>query len=604
MRKSTGIAWTIVLGLFFFTVVSCRPKNDDGKKSPPLIVTQPERLPVTDLDVGLTGEQQKSWRFLTEGSDLFPVAILSALIDIHTDEPFSQSLDRYGFLPADKGPGNPYGLPVGWTVDVPDYSLLKIDYVGVNCAACHTGQVEYGGRALRIDGAPNMADIEAFGLAVNDSVLHMIGDPTEALLFVWRLIRFEPVQESHRRAFEDVLTPEAQSLLATYAEALSNDVDEPADKVGREIGRIFIRILKGESEPDQERIGFSGELGSLAGVASSLRELMEFVDRYEELLENRVQLGLRAIHAFKISPVPGPGRDDPWGIIRNLLFRNPTPLTAPTSIPHLFDAGKFVWYHADGNTNSVMERNIAQAVALGAYVDEKTQVSSLKPRNVWALEAILDELETPGWPAIFPELNPEKVQRGSEIFHRKLEAPGGGVFSCADCHQAWDGRLIKLSVVGTDPNRAENFLRPEGGQPFPQAISETVRKIEVAAYQMADISPEEARSHERAHPPEWRGTGRYIARRLDGVWATAPYLHNGSVPTLYDLLLPAEERPESFPVGHRDYDPERVGYSSKVEDPIFVFDTSAEGSSNAGHEFGTRLSDEERWDLVEYLKSL
>ena len=603
MRKSTGIAWAIFLGFCCCVVVSCRPKGDEGKKSPPLIV-RPKPVQAVDLDVGLTEEQRQLWRFLTEGSDLVPVAVLSALVDINTGKPFSKSLDRYGFLPADKGPGNPYGLPVGWTVDVPDYSLLKIDYVGVNCSACHTGQIEYEGQALRIDGAPNMADIEAFGLAVNESVLQMVGDPAEALLFVWRLIRFEPVQKSQQRAFEDVLPAEAQSLLDTYAEALSNDVDEPADAVGREIGRIFIRILKGESEPEEERIGFSGVLRSLKGVASSLHKLMEFVDRYEELLKNRIQLGLRAIHAFKISPVPGPGRDDPWGIIRNLLFYNPTPLTAPTSIPHLFDGGKFVWYHADGNTNSVMERNVAQAVALGAYVDEETRVSSLKPRNIWALEALLDQLKAPEWPEIFPELDPEKVERGSEIFHRKLEALGGGMFSCADCHQAWDGQLFKPSFVGTDPNRAKNFLRPEGGQPFPQAISEAVKKIEAAAYQMADISAEEARSHERAHPPEWRGTGKYIARRLDGVWATAPYLHNGSVPTLYDLLLPPEERPESFPVGHRKYDPERVGYTSKVEDPIFVFDTTADGSSNAGHEFGTQLSDEERWDLVEYLKSL
>ncbi len=71
-----------------------------------------------------------------------------------------------------------------------------------------------------------------------------------------------------------------------------------------------------------------------------------------------------------------------------------------------------------------------------------------------------------------------------------------------------------------------------------------------------------------------RTTRSYVARRLDGIWATAPYLHNGSVPTLHDLLLPANERPASFAIGHRNFDPVRVGYLTRVPDPIFEFETT------------------------------
>jgi len=95
----------------------------------------------------------------------------------------------------------------------------------------------------------------------------------------------------------------------------------------------------------------------------------------------------------------------------------------------------------------------------------------------------------------------------------------------------------------------------------------------------------------------------YKARPLNGIWASSPYLHNGSVPTLYDLLLPPAERPKKFSVGRLEFDPKKVGYVSDGEVP-FVLDTSITGNSNRGHEYGIKLSPSERWALVEYLKTL
>jgi hypothetical protein len=97
----------------------------------------------------------------------------------------------------------------------------------------------------------------------------------------------------------------------------------------------------------------------------------------------------------------------------------------------------------------------------------------------------------------------------------------------------------------------------------------------------------------------------YKARPLNGIWAAAPYLHNGSVPSLYALLLPPAERPDRFAVGRWEYDPKHVGYASDGQVP-FVLDTSlpGNGNSNGGHEYGTKLAEEDRWALVEYLKTL
>ena len=114
----------------------------------------------------------------------------------------------------------------------------------------------------------------------------------------------------------------------------------------------------------------------------------------------------------------------------------------------------------------------------------------------------------------------------------------------------------------------------------------------------------------------------YKPRPLGGVWATGPYLHNGSVPTLYDLLSPANERPRKFFIGNRmDFDPVRVGLvASPASDKGFWYDTTIPGNRNGGHEFragysqwkegsppshgviGPELKPEERWDIIEYLK--
>ena len=88
------------------------------------------------------------------------------------------------------------------------------------------------------------------------------------------------------------------------------------------------------------------------------------------------------------------------------------------------------------------------------------------------------------------------------------------------------------------------------------------------------------------------------------MWATAPYLHNGSVRTLRDLLNRPEEREASFLLGNRTFDPKDVGYVSAEAPGTWTFDTSIEGNRNTGHTYGTELDDEAKRALVEYLKTL
>jgi mono/diheme cytochrome c family protein len=121
--------------------------------------------------------------------------------------------------------------------------------------------------------------------------------------------------------------------------------------------------------------------------------------------------------------------------------------------------------------------------------------------------------------------------------------------------------------------------------------------------------------------PEIHTVAHYRARPLDGVWATAPYLHNGSVPTLQDMLKPQHERPKVFCVGNRQFDPVKVGLAAMPDGcgPYTRFDADGLGNSNLGHSFegketdvkklpngviGRGLTQDERDALVEYLKTL
>jgi hypothetical protein len=108
-------------------------------------------------------------------------------------------------------------------------------------------------------------------------------------------------------------------------------------------------------------------------------------------------------------------------------------------------------------------------------------------------------------------------------------------------------------------------------------------------------------------PPPTVGDAAYESRVLDGVWAVAPYLHNGSAPNLWELMKPAKDRKSSFMVGSRIFDPKNVGYAvdeSPFKTGAFMADpANANGNGNGGHEFGASLTDDERWAIIEYMKT-
>ena len=156
---------------------------------------------------------------------------------------------------------------------------------------------------------------------------------------------------------------------------------------------------------------------------------------------------------------------------------------------------------------------------------------------------------------------------------------------CASCHSGneSDQRLYAVAEVGTDPVRATTFT-PLQAERFNKFLSE----VQSDGYQ----------------PPRERvirSTQKYWAPTLAGVWARSPYLHNGSVRTLRELLAPPGQRAMKFHRGSRVFDTNDLGY---VDEGPYLFDTITPGNSNSGHDYGTKLSDQQKRELIEYLKTL
>ena len=224
-------------------------------------------------------------------------------------------------------------------------------------------------------------------------------------------------------------------------------------------------------------------------------------------------------------------------------------------------------FHWDGLNPSLKEVLIGSAIGNGASA-KSVDLESLDRIGQW-----LRDLKAPAYP--FP-IDRTLAERGAKVFATE----------CAACH-APDGKrmgqVIPIGEVGTDRNRLDTWTAPSA----------------TAFNEFAAGKPWQFKSY--------RKTNGYVAMPLMGVWLNAPYLHNGSVPTLMDLLEPADRRPQRFYRGYDVYDPARVGFVAQGADAQRegeVFDTTTKGSANSGHAYGTTLAPDMKSALLEYLKTL
>jgi hypothetical protein len=276
------------------------------------------------------------------------------------------------------------------------------------------------------------------------------------------------------------------------------------------------------------------------------------------------------------------GRIDPFNPVKFGILRLPIDQTIGNSdmVPVWnLGAHRSQSMHWDGLNTSIQEIALSSALGDGApmaWVDRDfARWNTTIPRERSSLRRIADYITS-----VKPPAYPLSIDAA-------LAAQGEAVYTgtCAACHGPGQGRVgtvVPLSEVGTDRHRRDMWT--------PEAA---------AAYN----------AYGEGRPWKFSGfrsTTGYVAVPHDGLWLRAPYLHNGSVPTLADLLEPVANRPRRFRRGYDLFDPVKVGFVSsgaEAERAGTLYDTSQPGNSNAGHEFGTTLPAESKRALLEYLKT-
>ncbi len=529
---------------------------------------------------------RQQWYHMSAGTQLIPYDWFVTLIE---DESLLSAFGATGILANEAHPDK---LPVGFARV--DRGASSPAMVGFTCAFCHTSEFTYNNHSFRIEGGPSLQYNARF----------------------------------------------LQILFKSLGELIPPDV--PA----------FMKSLKESNPPDKFK-AFATRVLARRGEAMTPYTLVTLAMD----VTKRTQ-GLLARSGRDLSPEQwGPGRFDALGRGGNTVFAplnpdNLRPANASVSIPPLWGVWEYDWVQWSGSIQHPLARNIAQVIGVNAGLfawtqtatslpSEKSDVfrSSIDLRALKTLETLARQLPPPRWPSTLPAIDRALAAKGKELYHgnRVKGIPN----LCAHCHVATPIQnpspngpslhvaMVPLKEIGTDSLYLENFSRRtvdtgplQRGRMSAKDASEFITN-ELMALNGAAADPEY-----RHLTNTWRDTAQYIARPHVAVWATPPFLHNGSIPNLYELLSPARERHACFYLSPTmPFDPEKVGVvvqectgSSPSRTLLggFEFRTQLPGNGNGGHEFanvpgcengngngvlGCELPVEHRRAIIEYLKT-
>jgi mono/diheme cytochrome c family protein len=610
MKKKFALALAVIL--IVLLLVARRSLLAEYYDLTVVLPTYPPMANVTWLEQNWTPKQRDWFHHADQGTQTFGlpyewfIALEQPSLSISAPGLMSDLvyLDRYGFIPSSAGPGKP-DLPIGFAhggqvLDVSGKRLrnpqtnAEMTSLGLTCAACHTGRFTYQGTTVLVDGGAALTNVQNFQKAVGLSIIYTHWVPG-------RFARFA------NRVLGPQATDDAKSSLRKQFDVVYQQVRDVAN---------LEQSVKARSVNE----GFA-RLDALSRIGNTVFALD--LDHHENFVG----------------------------------------YSAPVHFPRIWDASWFEWVQYNGSIQQPMTRNAGEALGVRATVNfpvakDQLPTSSIQVNTIFQLEQLLAGDKAPTAENRFTGLNsPKWPDKILPPVNAKLAAEGAALYQahCKGCHlpaasdpnfwtaPQWlpanvagerylDLNMIDIARLGTDPAQAEDMenrtiaiptslgITNESGEvvaraDFGSALRQLVSAV-VNRWYDSQLPPTPTRLRDKMNgfrPNGVRALLKYKARPLNGIWATPPYLHNGSVPNLYALLSPVTERPKTFYLGNREYDPVNVGYRTEEFPGGFRLDTSIRGNMNSGHEFnqgsgkgiiGPLLTPDERRALIEYLKTL
>jgi cytochrome c553 len=541
-----------------------------------------------------------------QGSRIMPLKWINALKQPNGTSFMADSLGRYGYLPNSKSAAP--GLPVGFTVAEENGEQI----VGLNCSACHSRQIDVKGTAYRIDGGPAITDMQSLFTDLDSAVNKVLTDPSAFEEFARAVLG-----KSSKQADEDKLHADLAAWFLPYDTIMK--------------GSLPTESPWGPARLDAVSMIFNRVSGLDIGPAPTyiIKENIKRADvptRFPFIWNASIQ---------DTTQWPGfaPNGNRIFGLSRNL--------------GEVF--GVFARLHPKKDESRLLKIN---------YVDD----NSANFHGLNKLESLIRKIGPPKWPW---KLDKALVAEGEKVFNKKDPAEDNE--SCADCHGIKEGKkrsfthktwATPMMDVGTD-SREVNLLSSqvktgvlEGAVIFPNkpplkavdsafsvlgtvvggAILQHYLPVELNAEaqkernkldhlksmfakevekieELGDLGSLDDLKETFLMPAPSATPGfPYESRVLQGIWATAPYFHNGSVQSLSELLTPAAKRLSEFKVGPA-YDIDKVGLASEQTKFNFTLKTTDcsnrdSGNSRCGHDYGTTFTPKEKKALLEYLKGL
>jgi len=414
-------------------------------------------------------------------------------------------------------------------------------YVGLTCAACHSSVITYGDTAMMIDGAPTQANFNFFMADLTDAMNTAYGDDT---------------------AFE------------ALAARMGADTGPAKDILRQRLEDAAIALLDRQALNEAKIVDGNARVDAVGEIFNSV---------------TAANLGISSNRSAPEAPVSYPFL---WGTAQS-------------------DVVQWEGFAPNGVPGGMLIRNAGEVLGVFGLVDvpaagerpELAYESSVNIENLGTIEKWLNVLEPPAWPTnILGPIDLEKAEGGKPIYAKQ----------CASCHevvtpyQTYKANLTEVTEIGTDPAAQQTILQNgvnKKGETTPKIVMLTEQVVHVLVDDIKG-SFEDILEDAMPAPLGAPGTTTYKGRPLNAIWATAPYLHNGSVPTLADLLKAEDQRPRTFTLGGWEFDPVKVGYVPYNGPNAFTLDTSIPGNLNTGHTYGTDLSQDEKDALVEYMKTL